>query len=60
MAVPVSVLLELGKFAFDEYQRFRAQGKNDMTDAEWAEHEIGIQPRRKAAWARFEAAKPPE
>ncbi|KKL08371.1 hypothetical protein LCGC14_2576520 [marine sediment metagenome] len=60
MAVPVSVLLELGKFAFDQYQIFRAQGKNEMTDAEWAEYEIGIQTRRKAAWDRFEAAKPPE
>ena len=60
MAVPVSLLLELGKFAFDEYQRFRADGRDKMTEAEWNEYEAGVKTRRTTAWERFEAAKPQE
>lgn len=59
MSVPVSVFLELGKFAFDQYQRFREQGRVEMTDEEWLEFEAGIKSRRQDAWDRLDKAKNP-
>lgn len=60
MPVPVSVLIEVGKFLFDEYTRIRSEGREEMTDEEWTLFESKIKERRDVAWARFRSAKNPD
>ena len=53
-------LAAMGRLAFEWIENLRAAGRDQMTPEELDEYEAVAKLRRKAAWARFEAAKPPE
>ena len=59
MAVPLSVVWEIGIFALEQYKRFKDQGRDEMTDVEWEVFENEQKKRSDAAWDRFDKAKNP-
>jgi len=59
MAVPLSVVWEIGIFALEQYKHFKDQGRDEMTEVEWEVFENEQKKRSDAAWDRLDKAKNP-